>query len=97
MSDKHEEQTAQSSGDTEQYNLGSTVPIAGMFDKNAEPIIELGVIQTVPEEQIILDDEPTASEEYQRKARTALSPDEAREVASALNEMADRMEEHADE
>jgi hypothetical protein len=85
------------SDDTERYNLYSTVPIAGMFDEDEEPIVELGVIQTVPEGQVVLDDKPTASEAYQRKARTALSPEEARKVASGLKEMADRMEDKVDE
>jgi hypothetical protein len=60
-----------------------------------EPIVELGVIQTVPEGQVILSDDPKPDEEYERKARAGLSPDEARDVADALNEMADRVEQKA--
>lgn len=75
------------------YNLHSTVPIAGMMGKDG-PIVELGVVQTVPVGTIILDDKPIAEEEYKRKARTGLTPDEAREVAGALYEMADVMEDH---
>lgn len=74
-----------------EYNLRSTVPICGMYDGN-KPIVEIGVIQTVPEGQVILSDTPKSEEEYERKARVGLSISEAREVAFALNEMADKME-----
>jgi len=75
------------------YDHHDTVPIAGMpRAPDEEPLVELGVIQTVPEGQVILSDDPKPDEEYERKARVGLSPDEARGVADALNEMADRME-----
>lgn len=81
-----------SSNDGEEYGLHRKVPIAGMYNRDDEPIVELGAIETVPEGQVILDDKPTSEEAYQRKARVGLSIEEARKVADALNEMADRME-----
>lgn len=78
------------------YSLRGRVPIAGMYGEDG-PIVELGVIDVVPEGTIILSDEPKVSEEYTRQARTGLTPDEAREVASKLNEMADRVDDDPDE
>lgn len=77
--------------DRTEYGLRHRVPIAGFYGEDG-PTVELGVIQTIPEGQVVLDDTPTCDEEYQRQARTGLSPTEAREVADALYEMAERVE-----
>jgi hypothetical protein len=74
------------------YKLHSKVPIAGMYDGD-NPIVELGVIDVVPKGTVIISDKPRCDKKYTRQARTGLSPDEAREVANALNRMADKMEE----
>ena len=76
-----------------EYSLHRTVPIAGHYTDDG-PVVELGVIDVVPEGQIIIADEPTMSDSYERQARTGLEPEEAREVADALYEMADRLEEN---
>lgn len=79
------------------YELHRRVPIAGMYSKEGDPIVEIGVIQTVPEGQVVLDYKRTSEDSYHRKARIGLSPDEARDAADALNEMANRMEQRKDE
>jgi hypothetical protein len=78
------------------YSHHDKVPIAGMYDKDSAPIVEIGVIETVPEGQLILDDEPASDREYVRKARIGLTVEEARQISHALKRMADKMEE-ADE
>jgi hypothetical protein len=81
-----------------EYNedLRGKVPIAGAYKDNGTPIVELGVIQTVPEGTVILDETPSVDKERDRIGRVGLSPDEARTVAKTLNEMANRMEDNGE-
>lgn len=72
------------------------ISIVGMYGEDGG-IIEFGAIQSIPEGQIVISDEPTMMKEYTKQGRVGLTIEQARELQEDIDQAIEWVEEIDDE